>query len=88
MAAEASTFVFADIAGFNALTEAHGDEAALELIGTFCSIVDARLPDIGGQHVARPRVEDDRRRRPPAGRGAALDLAHEVQLEQILDAFS
>ena len=51
MAAEASTFVFADIAGFTALTEAHGDEAALELIGTFCSTVDARLPDIGGQHV-------------------------------------
>ncbi|HEX8103530.1 MAG TPA: hypothetical protein VF533_13015 [Solirubrobacteraceae bacterium] len=30
-----ATFVFADIAGFTALTEAHGDEAAAELVGEY-----------------------------------------------------
>jgi class 3 adenylate cyclase len=30
----AGTFVFADIAGFAALTEAHGDEEALKLVET------------------------------------------------------
>jgi class 3 adenylate cyclase len=28
----AATFVFADIAGFTALTEAHGDEEAVKLV--------------------------------------------------------
>jgi adenylate cyclase len=33
---EGGTFVFADIAGYTALTEAHGDADAAELAGTFC----------------------------------------------------
>jgi class 3 adenylate cyclase len=35
MAGTAATFLFADIAGFTALTEAHGDEAAIELLVSF-----------------------------------------------------
>jgi adenylate cyclase len=46
-----ATFVFADIAGFTALTEAHGDEAAIELIEAFSHAVDCELPRIGGEHV-------------------------------------
>jgi adenylate cyclase len=42
-AAEA-TFVFADIAGFTALTEAHGDEQAATLVADFCDAVRAELP--------------------------------------------
>lgn len=46
-----STFVFADIAGFTALTEAHGDEEAAALVGDFCRAVGAELPAIGGSQV-------------------------------------
>jgi class 3 adenylate cyclase/YHS domain-containing protein len=47
----AATFVFADIAGFTALTEAHGDEAAMELIAAFSDAVNCRLPQVAGEHV-------------------------------------
>jgi len=47
----AATFLFADIAGFTALTEAHGDEAALQLVAAFSGAVDARLPEVAGEHV-------------------------------------
>ena len=30
------TFLFADLSGFTALTEAHGDEQAADLVGGFC----------------------------------------------------
>ena len=46
-----STFVFADIAGFTALTEAHGDEQAAELVADFCRAVAAELPASGGRQV-------------------------------------
>lgn len=36
MALDASTFLFADLAGFTALTEAHGDEQAADLAADFC----------------------------------------------------
>jgi adenylate cyclase len=39
-----ATFVFADIAGFTALTEAHGDEQAAALVSEFCEGVRAYLP--------------------------------------------
>ena len=32
----AQTFLFADLSGFTALTEAHGDEQAADLVGGFC----------------------------------------------------
>ncbi len=46
----AATFLFADIAGFTALTEAHGDEEAATLVSDFCNAVRAELPP-GGTHV-------------------------------------
>jgi adenylate cyclase len=46
-----ATFLFADIAGFTALTEAHGDEEAAELVADFCDAVKAELPAAGGTHV-------------------------------------
>lgn len=46
-----ATFLFADIAGFTALTEAHGDEDAAELAADFCRDVRRILPDYGGEHV-------------------------------------
>jgi adenylate cyclase len=44
LTASAATFVFADIAGFTALTEAHGDEQAATLVADFCDAVKAELP--------------------------------------------
>jgi adenylate cyclase len=46
-----TTFVFADIAGFTALTEAHGDAQAAELVTDFCRAVAAELPASGGRQV-------------------------------------
>jgi adenylate cyclase len=46
-----ATFLFADIAGFTALTEAHGDEEAAELVADFCDRVKSRLGDYGGTHI-------------------------------------
>jgi adenylate cyclase len=51
MAESASSFVFADIAGFTALTEAHGDEEAVAVVGRFSDAVAAELPAAGGEHV-------------------------------------
>jgi adenylate cyclase len=44
LTASEATFVFADIAGFTALTEAHGDEQAATLVADFCDAVKAELP--------------------------------------------
>jgi adenylate cyclase len=41
--ATAATFLFADIAGFTALTEAHGDEEAAKLVADFTDAVKAEL---------------------------------------------
>jgi class 3 adenylate cyclase len=38
-----ATFLFADIAGFTALTEAHGDEQAVQLVEEFANAVQAEL---------------------------------------------
>lgn len=45
------TFLFADLAGFTALTEAHGDEEAADLIASFCGEVRQLLPGHGAQEV-------------------------------------
>jgi adenylate cyclase len=45
------TFLFADLAGFTALTEAHGDEQAVDLAGDFCDCVRQLLPDHGAEEV-------------------------------------
>lgn len=39
------TFVFADLAGYTALTEAHGDERAADVALAFCRELNAQLPD-------------------------------------------
>lgn len=46
-----STFLFADIAGFTALTEAHGDEQAADLVAEFTAEVSARLSPGTGELV-------------------------------------
>jgi adenylate cyclase len=51
MADGPATFVFADIAGFTALTEAHGDEEAVRLVDAFSNAVAAELPAVGGENV-------------------------------------
>lgn len=45
------TFVFADIAGFTALTEAHGDEDAADLAVDFARRVSGRVAHGGGEVV-------------------------------------
>ena len=45
------TFLFADLAGFTALTEAHGDEEAADLAGQFVDAIRAVLPEYGGEEV-------------------------------------
>jgi adenylate cyclase len=47
----AATFLFADIAGFTALTEAHGDEQAVQLVEDFATAVQAELPPVDGEYV-------------------------------------
>jgi adenylate cyclase len=51
VAESTASFVFADIAGFTALTEAHGDEEAVALVGRFSAAIAAELPAVGGEHV-------------------------------------
>ena len=46
-----ATFLFADIAGFTALTEAHGDERAAAMVADFAAAVRNELPATGGSHV-------------------------------------
>lgn len=45
------TFLFADLSGFTALTEAHGDQQAAELAGDFCATVRGLLPAHGAEEV-------------------------------------
>src|SRR5262245_53802482 len=47
----AASFVFADIAGFTALTEAHGDDEAVALVERFSDAVATELPGVRGEHV-------------------------------------
>ena len=41
--AETGTFVFVDLAGFTALTEAHGDDSAADLAGRFAALARSEL---------------------------------------------
>jgi class 3 adenylate cyclase len=47
----AQTFLFADLSGFTALTEAHGDEQAADLVGGFCGAVRQLLAAHQAQEV-------------------------------------
>lgn len=66
-----ATFVFADIAGFTALTEAHGDEEAFALVNGFRDAIRSELPSCGGVHVKT--IGDAVMLRIPEP-GAAVDL--------------
>lgn len=46
-----ATFLFADLAGFTALTDAHGDERAADLAGDFVAATGALLPDYEADYV-------------------------------------
>jgi adenylate cyclase len=46
-----ATFLFADIAGFTALTEAHGDQQAVALVDEFAEAVQRELPPVRGEYV-------------------------------------
>jgi adenylate cyclase len=46
-----STFVLADLAGYTALTEAHGDERAAEVAAAFCDELRALLDDYGAEEI-------------------------------------
>lgn len=48
---QTNTFLFADMAGFAALTEAHGDEDAAELAADFFDCVRQLLPEYGGEEI-------------------------------------
>jgi adenylate cyclase len=45
------TFLFADLSGFTALTEAHGDEDAADLVADFLRAVRALLDDVAAELV-------------------------------------
>jgi adenylate cyclase len=45
------TFLFADLSGFTALTEAHGDEQAADLVDGFCVAVRQLLDEYRAQEV-------------------------------------
>jgi adenylate cyclase len=48
---QSSTFVFADLAGFTALTEAHGDDSATTIAGDFTAAVRKILADYDADEV-------------------------------------
>ena len=48
---ESGTFVFADIAGYTALTEAHGDSDAADLAASFCGEMSDLARSRGGQVI-------------------------------------
>jgi adenylate cyclase len=45
------TFLFADLAGFTAMTEAMGDEPAAEVARRFCEELESLAPDYGAQVI-------------------------------------
>lgn len=49
--ADTGTFLFADIAGYTALTEAHGDEDAAELAARFCRAMSELARARGGELI-------------------------------------
>jgi adenylate cyclase len=45
------TFLFADLAGYTAMTEAHGDEMAADAVTEFCRDVRALLPEFEAEQI-------------------------------------
>jgi adenylate cyclase len=50
-ASEQHTFLFADLAGFTAMTEAHGDEMAADAAADFCRDVRELLPGFEAEQI-------------------------------------
>jgi adenylate cyclase len=71
---ESATFVFADIAGYTALTEAHGDEDAAELAASFCRAISEVAADSGAE-VVKTIGDAVMVRHPLASKAVALGLA-------------
>lgn len=46
-----STFIFADLAGYTALTEAHGDESAADVAAQFCEDVRSLLNEYSAEEI-------------------------------------
>ena len=73
------TFFFADLAGFTALTEVHGDEEAADIARAFCRAVQEMLPEREAEVVKTigdavlVRVAD-----PIAAVRHALRIAHDI----------
>ena len=67
----AQTFLFADLSGFTALTEAHGDEQAADLVGGFCVAVRQLL---GGHQAQEVKTIGDALMLRTADAGAAIRL--------------
>jgi adenylate cyclase len=76
---DSATFLFADIAGYTALTEAHGDADAAELAANFCRAMSDVASARGGEVVKT--IGDAvmvRHRDPSEAVGLGLTAAHEV----------
>jgi hypothetical protein len=76
-----ATFCFVDVAGFTALTEAHGDHAAAHLVERFETLVKNALPQAASEltlPVPKLKRRSDawrrgaERRRSPSGREAPV----------------
>lgn len=74
-----ATFVFADLAGYSALTEAHGDESAADTAAAFTRAVRALMADYGGEEVKT--IGDALLLRVP-GAADALHLAARIVSDQ------
>ena len=76
---DSATFVFADIAGYTALTEAHGDADAAELAATFCGEISG-IARAGDGEVIKTIGDAVMVRHADPGGAVALGLlaAHEV----------
>jgi class 3 adenylate cyclase len=76
----AQTFLFADLAGFTALTEAHGDEQAADLVAEFSREAASLLPRHAGEQVKA--IGDALMLRVP-GAGEAIRLGLELTGEMM-----
>jgi class 3 adenylate cyclase/YHS domain-containing protein len=77
--AATGTFVFADIAGYTALTEAHGDADAAELAATFCGAISDVAAASGAEVIKTIGDAVMVRHGDPSGAVAlGLAAAHEV----------
>jgi class 3 adenylate cyclase len=75
MDAEASTFVFADLAGYTAMTEAHGDDQAADLVSEFVSRVRGLLERCDGEEI---KLIGDELMARVSDPGAAIEFAVEL----------